>query len=101
MERLVILEIDIRLCRRFLCLCRFPVGFELVAAVALFDFPRPVFRAFFRQFFGFVRALHAGIVLFYGMYLVVDENARFLRGAGQRVFMAFASGHGFFPFLKA
>lgn len=100
-QRLVVLEIHIRLCRRSFCLFRFPVGFELVAAVALFHFPRPILHAFFCQFFGFVRALHAGIVLFYGMYLVMDENTRFLRGAGQRVSVNFASGHGLFPFLKA
>ena len=63
-------------------LCRRPVGFQLVAAVALLDFPRPVLRGFFGGFLGFVRTLHAGIVLFHGMYLVMDENTRFLRGAG-------------------
>jgi len=34
------------------------------------------------------------------MYLVVDENARFLRGAGQRVFRGFAAGDRLFLFLK-
>lgn len=82
MQGFVVLEIHIRLERRFLCLCRRPVGFELVAAVALLDFPRPVLCAALCQFFGFVRPLNAGIVLFNGMYLVVDENTRFLCGAG-------------------
>ena len=48
----------------------------------LLDFPRPVLCAALCQFFGFVRPLNAGIVLFSGMYLVVDENTRFLCGAG-------------------
>ena len=82
MQGFMVLEIHIRLERRFLCLCRRPVGFELVAAVALLDFPRPVLCAALCQFFGFVRPLNAGIVLFNGMYLVVDENTRFLCGAG-------------------
>ena len=82
MQGFVVLEIHIRLERRFLCLCRRPVGFELVAAVALLDFPRPVLCAALCQFFGFMRPLNAGIVLFNGMYLVVDENTRFLCGAG-------------------
>ena len=86
MQGFMVLEIHIRLERRFLCLCRRPVGFQLVAAVALLDFPRPplcaLLCAALRQFFGFVRPLNAGIVLFNGMYLVVDENTRFLCGAG-------------------
>ena len=82
MQGFVVLEIHICLERRFLCLCRRPVGFQLVAAVALLDFPRPVLCAALCQFFGFVRPLNAGIVLFNGMYLVVDENTRFLCGAG-------------------
>ena len=57
MQGFVVLEIHIRLERRFLCLCRRPVGFELVAAVALLDFPRPVLCAALCQFFGFVRPL--------------------------------------------
>ena len=95
----MVLEIHIRLERRFLCLCRRPVGFELVAAVALLDFPRPVLCAALCQFFGFVRPLNAGIVLFNGMYLVVDENPCFLCGAGQRVSF-FAAGYRFFLFFK-
>lgn len=82
MQGFMVLKIHIRLERRFLCLCRRPVGFELVAVVALLDFPRPVLCAALCQFFGFVRPLNAGIVLFNGMYLVVDENTRFLCGAG-------------------
>ena len=79
---LVILEIDICLCRRFFGFRRLAVGFELVAAVALFELPCPVLCAFFRCFLGFVRPLHAGIVFLNGMYLVMDENPGFLRGTG-------------------
>ena len=43
MQGFVVLEIHIRLERRFLCLCRRPVGFELVAAVALLTFRAPYF----------------------------------------------------------
>ena len=71
-----------------------------MAAVALLDFPRPVLCAALCQFFGFVRPLNAGIVLFNGMYLVVDENPCFLCGAGQRVSF-FAAGYRFFLFFKA
>ena len=82
MQGLMILKIHVCLESSFFSLCRFPVGFQLVAAVALLDFPRPVLCAALCQFFGFVRPLNAGIVLFNGMYLVVDENTRFLCGAG-------------------
>ena len=82
MQRLVVQVIDVCFLRRFFSFCRRPVGFQLVAAVALLDFPRPVLCAALCQFFGFVRPLNAGIVLFNGMYLVVDENTRFLCGAG-------------------
>ena len=53
-----------------------------MAAVALLEFPRPVFYAALGGFLGLVCALHAGVVLFNGMDFVVDENTRFLRGAG-------------------
>ena len=46
-----------------------------------------------------MRPLNAGIVLFNGMYLVVDENPCFLCGAGQRVSF-FAAGYRFFLFFK-
>jgi len=96
----VILEIDICLCRRFFCFRRLAVGFQLVAAVALFELPCPVLCAFLCQFFGFVCALHAGIILFNGMYLVVYQNPGFLRGAGKGAFGGFTAGDGLFLFLK-
>ena len=55
---------------------------RLMAAVALLEFPRPVFYAALGGFLGLVCARHAGVVLFNGMDFVVDENTRFLRGAG-------------------
>ena len=67
---------------RFFCLCRFPVGFELMAAVALFDFPRPKLYAALGGFLGFVCALHAGIILFDRMDFVMYQNPGFLCGAG-------------------
>ena len=82
MQRLVVLEVDVCLKRRFLCLCRFPVGFQLMVVVALPYLPRPLLRAALRQFFGFVRPLHAGIVFLDAVDFVMDENARFLCGAG-------------------
>ena len=82
MQRLVVQVIDVCFLRCFFSLCRRPVGFKLVAAVALPDFPRPVLCAFLRLFLGFMRSLHAGTILVTGLYLVVDENTRFLRGAG-------------------
>ena len=78
----MILKIHVCLKCRFFSLCRFPVGFQLMAAVALLEFPRPVLYAALGGFLGLVCALHAGVVLFNGMDFVVDENARFLRGAG-------------------
>ena len=36
LQGFVILEVDICLKRCLFCLCRFPVGFQLMAAVALF-----------------------------------------------------------------
>ena len=42
MQRLVVQVIDVCFLRCFFSLCRRPVGFQLVAAVALPDFPRPV-----------------------------------------------------------
>ena len=54
-----------------------------MAVVALPDFPRPVPCATLGHFLGLVCALHAGVVFFHFMYLVVDEYARFLHGTGQ------------------
>ena len=48
-----------------------------------------------------MRPLHAGIILFHAMYLVVDENTRFLRGAGQRVTLGFAAVYRLFLLGKA
>ena len=92
--------VDVGLFCRLFRFCRRPVGLEFVAAVALLDFPRPVFQALFRCFLGFVRTLHAGIILFNGMYLVVDENTRLLCGAGQRIVLFLEAG-GLVVFLKA
>ena len=74
MQGLLILKIHVCLERRFFCLCRFPVGFQLVAAVALFQLPRSKLCATLGGFLALVCALHAGIVLFNGMYLIVDER---------------------------
>ncbi len=59
--------------------------------------PRPVLCAALCQFFGFVRSLNAGIVLFNGMYLVVDENTRFLCGAGIAGYCGAYSSYRAFP----
>ena len=53
-----------------------------MAAVALLNFPRPVLQSPFCGFLALVCALHAGVVLFDRMDFVMDENPRFLRGAG-------------------
>ena len=78
----VIVKVGVCLCRRFFRLCRLAVRFQLVAAVALFDLSDTVFPHALGGFLGFVRPLNAGIVFLHGMYLVVDENPGFLRGAG-------------------
>lgn len=53
-----------------------------MAAVALFDFPRPKLYAALGGFLGFVCALHAGIILFDRMDFVMYQNPGFLCGAG-------------------
>ena len=78
----MILKIHVCLESSFFSLCRFPVGFQLMVAVALLDFPRPVLQSPFCGFLALVCALHAGVVLFDRMDFVMDENPRFLRGAG-------------------
>ena len=100
LQRLLVQVVDVGLFCRPFRFRRCPVGFELVAAVALPDFPRPVFQALFRCFLGFVRTLHAGIVLFNGMYLVVDENTRLLCGAGKGAVLFLKAG-GLVVFFKA
>ena len=75
-------KLRVILCRRFFRLRRLAVRFQLVAAVALFDLSDTVFPHALGGFLGFVRPLNAGIVFLHGMYLVVDENPGFLRGAG-------------------
>ena len=101
MQKFLILKFHVCLCRCLFCLCCSPVGFQLVAAVALPDFPRPIPCATFCKFLRLVCALHAGIVLFHLMYFVVDEQARFLRRTGKRVFVLLPAVHGLFPFFKA
>ena len=78
----MILKIHICPKSSFFSLCRFPVGFQLVAAVALLDFSYPVLCAALGGFLALMCALHAGIILFDRMDFVMDENTRFLCGAG-------------------
>ena len=100
MQEFLILKFHICPCCRFFSLCRRPVGFQLVAVVALPDFPCPVPCAALGQFLGLVCALHAGVVFFHFMYLVVDEYTRFLHRTGQRIFSVLQVRHGLFPFFK-
>jgi len=82
MQGLMILKIHVCLESSFFSLCRFPVGFQLVAAVALLDFPYPVLCAALGGFLALMCALHAGIILFDRMDFVVYQNPGFLCGAG-------------------
>ena len=82
MQRLVVQVIDVCFLRRFFSFCRRPVGFQLVAAVALLDFPYPVLCAALGGFLALMCALHAGIILFDRMDFVVYQNPGFLCGAG-------------------
>ena len=76
------MKIGVCLCRCLFRLCCLAVRFQLVAVVALFDLADTVFSHTLGGFLGFMRPLNAGIVLFHGMYLVMDENPGFLRGTG-------------------
>ena len=82
LQRLLVQCIDVGLFQLPLGLGGLAVGFQLVAAVALFDLSDTVFSHALGGFLGFVRPLNAGIVFLHGMYLVMDENPGFLRGAG-------------------
>ena len=82
MQGLMILKIHVCLESSFFSLCRFPVGFQLMVAVALLDFPRPVLQSPFCGFLALVCALHAGIILFDRMDFVMYQNPGFLCGAG-------------------
>ena len=53
-----------------------------MAAVALFDFPRPKLYTALGGFLALVCALHAGIILFDRMDFVMYQNRGFLCGAG-------------------
>ena len=73
LQDFVILEVHICLERCLFCLCCFPVGFQLMAAVALFEFPlsRTLRRA--RQVPPICCALRAGIVFLDAVDFVVNK----------------------------
>ena len=78
----VIVKAGVCLCRCLFRLRRFAVGFQLVAAVALFDLAGTVFSHTLGGFLGFMRPLHAGVIFLHGMYLVMDKNPGFLCRTG-------------------